>query len=335
MDKDRLEQELRNHFSAEVGEVEPSHGWWHNAISQVVARKNNSRWFGLVPKTRLAWAILPLVVLLFGGAVYGASSLIGDLFQKHAPQIEEAGLAHELVLSQTIDGVTVNLERAYADSNVILLGFTVSGDDARDYMRMGKISTADGQSLPGMYGLGVVPNSEAILGGWKASELVGTIVTFDASPLEGSPSQLSLILEIKTAGAPMGEAQAAAGPFRFEFDVPFHAGKSIAIGQTFEAGGIPATLEQVTISHWGVSAVFRNPDGDDYFPITSLNLPNGDHVNGGLSRQRVSSIVKYFMGDFLGQTGEWTLTVSELVLDGPNTPQQRLAGPWVFCFDVP
>jgi hypothetical protein len=331
MDRDRLEQELRNHFSSEVKAAEPSRDWWHNVISRLGEQKHRSRWFGLMPKTRLAWALLPVLVLLVGGTVYGASSLLTELFQKHAPQIEEAGLAQELDLSQTINGITVSLERAYADSNVALVGFTVNGPDTRYQAEISGLSTADGQNLSGMIGVGT--GSKEIMGNLNS---FATIYTFDASTLKDVSSELNLILEVSVADLPMiGESKTLAGPFRFEFNVPFHAGKSIAIGQTFEAGGVPVTLEQVTISHWGVSAVFRNPDGDDYFPITSLNLPNGDQVNGGLGRQRETSIVKYFMGDFTGQTGEWTLTVSELVLDGPNTPQQRLAGPWVFCFNVP
>ena len=329
MDKDRLEQELRNHFSTEVKEAEPSRDWWHNAIARINVRKHHSRWFGLVPKTRLAWVLVPVLVLLAGGTVYGASSLISELFQKHAPQIEEAGLAQELDLSQTINGITVSLERAYADSNVVLVGFTVSGPDARYQPEVDELFTADGQNLPGMIGVGT--RSKAIMGNLNSSAM---IYTFDTSSLKDVPSELSLILEADVADSPIiGESQTMAGPFRFEFDVPFHAGKSIDIGQTIEAAGVPVTLQQVVISPWGVRAVFQNSEGDDYSPIVSLILPNGDQVNGALSKHMETSIVHYSMGDFMGQSGEWTMIVSELV--SFDTPQQRLSGPWVFHFDVP
>jgi len=331
MEKDKLEQELRNHFSAEVEEAEPSQGWWNSAISQVVTKRNRSRWFGLVPKTRLAWAFLPLVVLLLGGAVYGASSLLSELFQRHAPQLEEAGLAQELELSQTINGITVSLERAYADSNVVLVGFTVNGPDTRYQAEISGLSTADGQNLTGMIGVGT--GSKEIMGNLNSS---ATIYTFDASTLKNVSSELYLILEVNVADLPIiGESKTLAGPFRFEFDVPFHVGKSIDIGQTVEAASVPVTLKQVTISHWGVRAVFQIPDGKDYAAIVSLILPNGDKASGSLVMHRETSIVNYFRGDFTEQSGEWTLTVSELVLDSPNTPQQRLAGPWVFQFDIP
>jgi len=339
MEKDRLEQELRNHFSAEVTEIAPSHGWWYNAISQVVTKRNRSRWFGLVPKTRLAWAFLPLVVLLLGGAVYGASSLLGELFQRHAPQLEEAGLAQELELNQTINGITVSLERAYADSNVVLVGFTVNGPDTRYQAEISGLSTDDGQNLSGMIGVGT--GSKEIIGNLNSS---ATIYTFDASTLKDVPSELNLILEVSVADLPMiGESKTLAGPFRFEFDVPFHFGKSIDIGKTVEAAGIPITLEQVTISHWGVKALFQSPDGDKYMPIVSLTLPNGNSAGGVISKHTEVSIVQYFTGDFMRQSGEWTVTVKELVFPPesptagthPESDTMRLAGPWVFHFDVP
>ncbi|MGD9142693.1 MAG: DUF4179 domain-containing protein [Dehalococcoidia bacterium] len=299
-----------------------------------------------MPKTRLAWALfLPLIVILLGGAVYGAGSLVSELFQKHAPQIEEAGLALPLDLSQTIDGVTVSLERAYVDANVALVGFTVSGPDEKYQPFFGKLSTADGQNLPGMIGMGVVPGSKAILGNWQSSERAAVIVSFDASSLKGTPSELSLILEVNNvADSPIiGESQIPAGPFRFEFNVPFHGGETVRIDQTVEAAGVPVTLEQVTISPWGVRAVLQTPDSKKYLPITSITLPSGDSVNGALSTHTEASIVKYFMGDFTGQTGEWTFTVKELVLTPesptagthPASDTRRLAGPWVFRFDVP
>ena len=326
MDKERLEQEIRQHFSAEVTEAEPSRDWWHNKITRICAGERQSRWWGLMPKKRLTWVLAPALVLLVSGTVYAASPIIRDLFQRHAPQIEEAGLAQELGLTQTINGITVDLERAYADSNVVLVGLTVSGPGSRYQPEVGGLFTADGQNIPAVIGIGT--GSKAIMGNLSSSAL---IVTFDTSVLKDAPSELSLILEADVADLPIiGESKTLAGPFRFEFDVPFHAGKSIDIGQTVEAAGVPVTLEQVVISPWGIRAVLQLPNDDKYMPIVSFNLPSGDQVNGTLSKHMETSIVHYFMGDFTGQSGEWTMVISELVSD-----MERLAGPWVFRFDVP
>jgi len=352
---ERLEQELRDHLLAEIQEVEPSREWWNDAISRLGEQKRRSRWFGFMPKTRLAWALLPIILLLIGGTVYGASSIVRELFQKYATGVEEAGLAQELDLSQTIDGVTVKLERAYADSNIVLVGFTVSGTEARYYADAGELSTADGQSLPGMIGMGTVPGSDIILGNWRPSERVAMIVAFDTSSVKGMPSELSLRLETRVADSPIhGESQASMGPFRFDFNVPFHAGKIIDIGQTVEAKGVSVTLEQVTISPWVTRAVFKFQSyEDDYLPIVSLKLPNGDSENSSFGKDMEASSVQYFIGDFTGQHGEWTVVISELVLPstggewtevevdgqkvfiGKASDTKRLSGPWIFHFQVP
>lgn len=347
MDRDRLEQELRNHFSTEVKEAEPSRDWWHNAIARIKESKHRSRWFGLVPKTRLAWVLVPVLVLLVSGTVYGASPIIRELFHNWATGVEEAGLAQEMDLSQTIDGVTVKLERAYADENVVLVGFTVSGPEARYYAEAGKLSTADGQNLRGMIGMGAVPGSQMILGSWQSSERTAVITAFDASSLEGNPSELNLTLETSVAdAATTGESstmgKATIGPFKFDFSIPFHAGKVIEVSQTVEAAGVPVTLERVVISPWATRAMFSfdlppEEDQSGYIPTVSLEFPSGKTQNfnfvfGGGSK---ASFAQYFVGDFSGEQGTWNVVVNKLNIDRGNGEGEELAGPWIFQIDVP
>lgn len=378
-DKGIIEQKLHNYFQIEVQAVEPSREWWDNAISHLGEPQCRRRRFGFIPRTRLAWALLPLILLLLGGTVYGATSIIQSLFHKWATGVEEAGLAQELNLSQTVDGITVRLERAYADSNVVLLGFTVNGPKARYYADAGKLSTADGQSLYPMIGMGVMPGSDIsdiILGSWDHSERAAIITAFDASSVQGAPSELNLRLETSVADSAVHrEDQAPVGPFTFDFKVPFHSGKVIDIGQTVEAAGVPVTLEQVVISPGATRVVFSFAPsyGDSKntpLLITSLQPANGDSINSSLGRVKETSSAEYglttpytknsanthketsseqyFNGDFTSHHGEWTVTVNELVFPGPPvelgsqkggthpaSDTKRLAGPWVFHFQVP
>jgi hypothetical protein len=345
MDRDRLEQELRNHFSAEVKEAEPSCDWWHNAIARMGVRKHRSRWFGLVPKTRLAWVLVPVIVLLVSGTVYGASPIIRDLFQKWATDVEEAGLAQELDLSQTIDGVTVRLERAYADPNVVLVGFTVSGPDDRYQTEAGELSTSDGQNLRGMIGMGVVPGSQIVLGSWQSSERIAVITAFDASSLEGTPSELNLTLETSvadaaTAGESTTMGKATIGPFKFDFDIPFHSGKVINVGQTVAAAGVPMTLEKVVISPWATRAVFSfdlPPEEEQSgTPIVSLNLPGDKTHNAVFSMGSKATSSQYFIGNFTSEHGTWNVVVNKLSINrGYGEGDEQLTGPWIFQVEVP
>ncbi|MDD5037765.1 MAG: DUF4179 domain-containing protein [Dehalococcoidales bacterium] len=347
MERERLEKQLQDYFQAEVQKVEPSPEWWNKAVSRVEEQKRRSRWSVLIPRTRLAWILLPLILLLIGGTVYGASSLVRELFQRLATDVEKAGLAQELDMSQTIDGVTVKLERAYADSNVILLGYTVSGPKSRYYTDFGGLSTAEGQEISGMMGMGTVPGSSLILGSWPESQRAAIIAAFDASSVKGTPSELSLRLETSVSDSPI-DTQASVGPFSFDFKLPFHAGKVINVNQTVEAAGITVTLEQVVISPWATQAVFSfSPPYDDIksrpLTIASVQPAGGDTISAALGKTKETASAEYFIGDLTGKSGEWTVTVKELVFPPesptpgthPASDTKRLAGPWVFQFQVP
>lgn len=72
MDEERLEQELRDYFNAEVKKAEPSPEWWNRAISRLSEHKENSR-----PEKTAFWKLRPslitvplsifLLVILVGG----------------------------------------------------------------------------------------------------------------------------------------------------------------------------------------------------------------------------------------------------------------------------
>ncbi len=360
MKAERLEQELRDYFIAEVQQVEPSREWWNNTISSLGEQRYRSFWSVLMLKTRLAWALLPLVFLLIGGTAYGATLVVRNLFSNYARQVEEAGLAQELDLSQTVDGVTVRLERAYADGNVVLVGFTVSGPEERYFAHGGKLSTLDGQGLSQMFAAGVVPGSEIISGGWRPTERTALIAAFDASSLYRESTVISFHLETRVDRPPLAEGfQPSIGPFIFDFDLPFNAVKVVSVEQTAEASGITITLERVEITPWAAKAVFHFPPDENITPIISLELPGGTSIResfGHTPNESSREYRDYFTGDFTSQHGEWALVISELVLPsaaevewtefeidgqkvmagkGSGSDANRLAGPWVFRFEVP
>jgi hypothetical protein len=274
---------------------------------------------------------------------------VRELFQRFATDVENAGLAQELDLSQTVDGVTVKLERAYADSNVILLGYTVSGPKSRYYTDFGGLSTADGQEISAMMGMGTVPGSSLVMGSWPESQRAAIIAAFDASTIKGTPAEICLRLEISATDTAISrENQAYVGPFIFDFTLPFHAGTVVDVNQTVEASDIPITLERVIISSWATQAIFSfNPPYDNVktrpLIVASVEPAGGDIVNSGLGKTKEEASAEYFNGDLTAHSGEWTVTVKELVFPPesptpgthPASDTKRLAGPWVFRFQVP
>lgn len=147
------------------------------------------------------------------------------------------------------------------------------------------------------------------------------------------------------------DIQSSVGPFTFDFKLPFHAGKVIDVNQTVEAAGIPVTLERVIVSPWATQAIFGfSPPYNDIknrpLMIASVQPAGANPVNSGMGKTKEEASAEYFIGDLTGKSGEWTLTIKELVFPPepsgqgkvevhPASDTKRLAGPWIFQFQVP
>ena len=337
MNEEKIEQQLRDHFQAEIIATEPTTDWWDRKISFVIGQNKPSRRYRFLPRTRLAWVLVPMLLLLISGTVYAASPLLGEIFGKFFGQIEQTGLVQDMDMSQTITGVTVRLERAYADSNVVLIGYSAGLTDRLNIPGIATLTTADGQVLDGMMGMGEV-NTGSLSIFNSAS-----CFSFDASKITGSPSELSLTLKIDyarlQADNPDEINQKPIGPFIFNFNLPFHAGKMIDINQTVEAAGIPVTLEKVVISPYETRAVFQilpsEKVQDKLIPVVSMVLPSGKSADAGSAFSLDPVHQVFFTGDYTGEHGTGTLTLSEMVFCANLGGVQRLSGPWVFHFKVP
>jgi hypothetical protein len=357
MNEEKLEQELRDYFRMEMKTIELPSDWWDRTISQVIGQNRRTRWFGFMP-ARLAWVFVPLLILFTGGVVYAAGSVIDEIFQKYTGNVGKAGFAQEMDLSQTINGVTVRLERAYADNNVVLLGYTISGP--ADYFTHGDtLTTVDGQILPRQGAMGFKPGATEVFDNWAPSEHVAVLDTFDASSLTGVASELNLKLTIPVQDwTNPGPDAPVVGVFTFIFTLPVYPGIAVDVNQTIEAAGIPFTLQRVEISHYQTEVIFQPFMQDIYDkranPIITLTTPSGKSVPYSAGGFLSDLPVYYFMGDFTGEHGEWTVTISELNYPGEMTettevpssggnviegrsagPSEHLSGPWVFHFKVP
>jgi Domain of unknown function (DUF4179) len=356
MYEERLEQELRDFFRAETTAQEPDFNWWDKTLSNITRQNKRNRWLGLIPKTRLAWVFLPLLLLFVGGTAYAASSVIDQFFEKLGT-IGKNGLSQEMDLSQTINGVTVRLERAYADNNVVLLGYTVSGP-TNYFAFSDKLTTADGQRLPDAGAMGFKPGFTGVFDNWAPAERLAVVGTFDASSLTAVSSELNLNLTVPVRDwtNPSPDAPVV-GVFTFNFSVPVHPGIFVNVNQTAAAKGFSFTLRNVEISHYQTEVIFQ-PFTQDFQdsganPIITLTTPSGKSVPISAGGINGDLPVYYFMGDFTGEHGEWTVTIRELdypgdmtettivpesggnVIEGKAGPSTHLSGPWVFHFKTP
>ncbi len=301
-------------------EVPASLDLWPAIQAQLQPRRS-SRWAQVLPATRLGWAFLVLSLFLVIGATAYAVNL-WEVMPFWRP-IEEAGLGQEVHLSQTLNGFTVTLERVYADANQVLVGFTVRGpSDQRVHLTEITLTDDQGTVFPGMLGAGVV-NTSDILGVSLPPGTQGEVFTFDASAVQGTPSELKLHLEMALwipvtdqhatptveGEMPAQEPQAqitegesttvmatpaqtmrdafVAGPFTFAFSVPFIPGRTVEVSHTVEAGGVAITLQRVVVTPSETRAIlcFDPPDGGGkaWTPIAMLDAGEGQEVSGGSS----------------------------------------------------
>ena len=301
---------------------------WPAIQARVQPRRRSSRWAQLMPNTRLGWAFLILSLLLVVGATAYAVNLWEVMpFWQH---IEEAGLGQEVHLSQTLNGFTVTLERVYADANQIVVGFIVSGPpDQKVHLTRITLSDDRGTEFRGMVGAGTDASGTLGVSVSLPPGTGGEVFVFDASPVQGRPSELELYLEVELwatelhstptakgetpaqpvqeeSGAQMAEDRRAivmatpaqtmrdvriVGPFTFDFSVPFIPGRTIKVHQTVEAAGVAARLEQVVVTPSETRAIlcFEPPDGDHRKWIPIATLDTGDE-------QDLSGIVKPLSG---------------------------------------
>ncbi len=341
---------------------------WPALAARLAGRRPRVGFRPGLPQTRLGWVVLALIMLaVLGATAYAAnsSSVLRGLFW---PRAGKAGGATELNLSQTVDGVTVNLELAYADTNEVLLGLSVSGPEQDRYWFSGQggLWTKAGVRLWGVSGIGMGREGDT-LGEWRQSERLAEVQSFDGSPIEGAPPQLELHFETYVGYGDRGPGlRTIVGPFVFDFAVPFKPAKDIVIpvGQTVEIEGVTIRLEKVTITATQVQALIwtngKWGGGPPWDPSSGEDPPSGDSPStflmpmltppGGWTWKTAPPLGSGTMLGSSGMTriwfrkkdlpmdrsGEWTLTLQERRIDPSREGMKEVKGPsWVFKFQVP
>ena len=337
---------------------------WPAIRAQVQPRRRSSRWAQLMPNTRLGWAFMALVLCLaFGAVAYAVVPVVSRLFQQEAGlrHVEQANLVQELNLSQTVDGVTVTLERAYADANRIVVGFTIKDPNGQRYDASHlTLTDAAGAVFSGMVGYGVTGQSDILQVSLPPGE-GAYVLAFDAAPVEGAPAELDLQLVMEVRGfvlplnapeppptpiSPPGEPPASmaveaqpvpegaiVGIFTFDFSVPFIPGRVAEVNQTVEAAGVAVRLKRLVVTPSETRAIvcFEPPDGGqwEWTPILTLEAGNEQHGAATVSKPfyeggQEGCYRSSFLASLHDQGGAWTLTVSELVGEDISGLESRI-----------
>ncbi|MEM3460108.1 MAG: DUF4179 domain-containing protein [Candidatus Micrarchaeaceae archaeon] len=129
-------QELRQILHEIAMQAVPSNrDVWPTLRERLTAQLHPRQRVRLLPATRLGWLGFALAVLfVFSITAYAAGPWLNRLFERDERlQHIDLSLSQPLNLSQTIENITVTVEWAYADTDWVLVGYTIRTSDGKRF----------------------------------------------------------------------------------------------------------------------------------------------------------------------------------------------------------
>jgi hypothetical protein len=288
--------------------------WLDQRVAQTVARPVAVPRQGFaIPRLVLRPVFVLALFLLLAGAVAGGMGLLDQLFQSSAPGWRTGwDRAERLDLTQTDAGVTITLERAYADLNMVLVGFTVAGLEPAPLTDHGEGAPlewrAELRDPTGRPAQEWAPSGSGSAIADANLSAVGNIWEGAVTPMAGTWELAFSSVGYNSGGFVSGECYASNtdpscvnppanamvdGTWKFTFELPAPVGTVVIPDVSVSQGGATLTLTQLRITPTMIaSRIAMRVDGStvaDWSPIngpgTSLlgSIRHGDttyDVNG-------------------------------------------------------
>lgn len=322
---------------------------WTEIRERVLAERRPARRRQFAPRTRLAlvFAALTALLALSTGAL-ATSGAVDGLFRETVPSFQDTDFGVGLEQEKTIDGVTVALERAYADQDSVIVGYRVEALNRRNLggrnpdlvSPAAKLTDAGGgrYGFLNEYGRALRPNNSVPEGSEAWVRAFETPEKLEASGRHRFRFEVWIEAPTQKAWKPVTER------FVFDLELPVRPTPTIQVGQTRQVGDLKLTLDRVENSPLGTQAFicFDPPnDGRFYMPMVKIGLfdqPTGDGVIA-LKGQGCSKYTYPYEETVYGQPGRYSLTVAEIEAYPRRNPDERkteiIPGPWRFNFEVP
>ena len=220
---------------------------------------------------RLAWAAALVALALAGGAAYAGGGLgdaLDGVFDRTVPTVHLRDLATPVNEERSRGGVTVSIDRVYADTGYVAVGYSVEGADG--LAKRNGISPTDLSNwlrLHGSQGAGSGTGggsgyaiADGLWQGWApgAAEpatpegsTVGAVLFEAPEGLdagEGHRFRAEVYFDGPTGRVQKNgalEVERVGRPFFLDFEAPVREAPAIEVNQTVESGGVPITLTEV------------------------------------------------------------------------------------------
>jgi hypothetical protein len=316
-----------------------------NAAARRQAGATNQPRSRRLPRTRIGIAVaMVLGVALAGGTTYAGITLLQSVTQGDlgAAAVYRQNLGETLALSQSRDGVTLKIVRAYADVNGVIITYAVN-PHASTVMYAG-FATSTGQPT-------VSDSQGQTLTGYDAyfqtdpqtNDSVG-IIKYDAETIPATVHALALTVTVPGLHIDNGSRSIVAGPYDFHFLVAVSPGQDTNIGRTVTIHAVAVTLDRVVATPSETRIYLRASVGfsanEPY--LTARITGKGYDTRAGVISDPTELVefgntfqapngeeVETFNNTLYGKRGSFTLTIDSI---GSGN---RLVGPWVFHFVVP
>lgn len=322
---------------------------WTGIRERALAEGRPVRRRRFAPRTRLAlvFAALTALLVLSTGAL-ATSGVVDGLFRETVPSFQDTDFGVGLEQEKTIDGVTVALERAYADQDGVIVGYRIEslnrrnlgGRDPGSVYPATKLTDAGGgrYGFLNEYGRDLNPSNSVPEGSEAWIRAFDTPEKLEAPGRHRFRFEVWLEAPTRRAWKPVGER------FDFDLELPVRPTPTIRVGETRQVGELKLTLDRVENSPLGTQAFvcFDPPnDGRFYMPMVKtgpFDQPTGDGVVA-LKGQGCSKYTYPYEETVYGQPGRYSLTVAEIEAYPQRNPDERktesIPGPWRFNFEVP
>ena len=364
---DEIENRLRHAF-----EVTPSADGW-DWLDQRVARAMASPRAAQRGGASLRPLFLrPIIVLAAFLLLTGAVGAVLNLLDR---TVESSGTpgwqtawdrGQQLGIEETDADITITLERAYADLNQVLVGFTVAGLEAPESTANGQqrlqwiveLRDPDGrvseqwarsQTAMGLDETGL----SAVVQTWEGdiTPVAGTwVLTFSAVGYDGDtfvPGQCTVGATDFECVNPAPNAMVD-GTWQFAFELPTPPGITVAPAGVAGTAG-PATLEltELQVTPTMVSArIGLSVEGSsvatwssDPFTIRHLGVEydvrSDAAIFAGDPAEGIGETVFLTTAGSDAPAGNWVIEIPEISYRSHDGVESQLNGPWTLTVDVP
>lgn len=277
-------------------------------------------------------------------------------------QLAGVGLVQHLATTQTVNGFTLTLWRAYADADEIAIGYTItpSGTSANLHGLAPKeivLSDDDEQRYKLLEELS--GGTDACSGMPCQGRSIAYVAIFDAVGLAPGTSEQAFRITIPSiSGSSIAsdpqpsnheEQQLVIGPWTLDFVLPAIPAKVVEVQQSATDNGITLKLERVAITPSGIKLYIRgiDPLSKQSLPLPTISKVGQSTASPPLGHQaswlnehiriqaNADGLPTYWIpGTQYRQDGDWTITF-QFSTDHVAAGNPGAQGSWKFYFGTP